>query len=159
MAKRFIVRLTAAERATLTELVETEERVARKKRKRAAILLKADQGKHGPAWIDTEIAAAFNVHVTTVRAVRRQLVLEGLESTLNRKPRAKPPRTPVFDATNEGELLAVATGEPPSGHARWTLRLLADRLVELRVVESVSHETVRKALKKTTSSRTVRSRG
>ncbi len=153
--KRYIVQLTEDERARLTAIVQAK-RVARKKRMRAQVLRKIDAGDHGPAWTDERAAEAFDVHVNTVRAIRTQLVLHGFDETLERKPRAAPARTPVFDRETEAELLAVATGDPPTGHARWTLRLLAGEVVRLDIVEAVCHETVRRVLKKRTCTRTGR---
>lgn len=157
--KRYIVRLSEQERADLIGLVNTEERVAKRKRKRAQIMLKVDEGEHGPAWTDERAAEAFDVHAMTVCTIRQEFVMEGLEAALNRKRQDPPPRTPVFDEGKERTLLALAQGEPPAGRARWTLHLLADELVRLDVVEAVSHETVRKALKKTHSIPIGRSHG
>jgi transposase len=157
--KRYIVRLSEQERADLIGVVNTEERVAKRKRRRAQILLKVDAGEHGPAWTDERTAEAFDVHVVSVQKIRQQLVEEGFEAALNRKRQDPPPRTPVFDEGKERTLIALAQGEPPAGRARWTLHLLADELVRLDVVDAVSHETVRKALKKTRSIPTGRSLG
>lgn len=153
--KRYIVRLTQEERDELGALIGAE-RVARKKRMRAQVLFKVDEGEHGPAWSDAEAAEAFDVHINTVHSIRKDLVLLGLERALQRKQPDRPARTPVFDEKKEEELLAVAAGEPPEGHARWTLRLLAKEVVQLDIVESVCHETVRKVLKKKICSHTVR---
>lgn len=157
--KRYIVRLSEDERTSLIGLVNTKERVASRKRRRAQILLKVDASEHGPAWTDERAAEAFEVHVVSVQKIRQQLVVEGLEAALNRKRQDPPPRTPVFDAGKEQTLLALAQGEPPAGRARWTLHLLADELVRLEVVDTVSYETVRKALKKTRSNPIGRSLG
>lgn len=157
--KRYVVRLSEQERADLIGVVNTEERVAKRKRRRAQILLKVDAGEHGPTWTDERAAEAFDVHVVSVQKIRQQLVEEGFEAALNRKRQDPPPRTPVLDEGKERTLLALAQGEPPAGRARWTLHLLADELVRLDVVDAVSHETVRKALKKTRSIPTVRSLG
>ena len=157
--KRYVVRLSDQERADLIGVVNTEERVAKRKRRRAQILLKVDAGDHGPAWTDERAAEAFDVHVVSVQKIRQQLVEEGFEAALNRKRQDPPPRTPVLDEGKERTLLALAQGEPPAGRARWTLHLLADELVRLEVVGAVSHETVRKALKKTRSIPTGRSLG
>lgn len=156
--KRFVVRLTADERAALDAVV-ARKRVAARKRTRAQVLLKIDEGEHGPAWPDPRAAEAFDVHPNTVGALRRRLVERGFDGVLDHQGPAQPSRTPVLDAKAERELLAVAQGAAPTGRTRWTLHLLADRLVQLRVVPSISHETVRKALKKTTSIRTSRSAG
>jgi hypothetical protein len=146
--KRYVVRLTAEERARLDALVVSSQRVARKKRMRAQLLLKVDEGEHGPAWADPKAAEAFDVHINTVQAIRKDLVLRGFEEVLERRKRAEPARKPIFDEKGEKEVLALAVGEPPKGRARWTLRLLADEVVRLDIVETVCHETVRKVLKK-----------
>jgi hypothetical protein len=157
--KRYRVELTEEERAQLRSIVDSNGRVARKKRMRAQVLLKIDQGAQGRGWTDQQASEAFDVDVRTVRTIRKQLVLEGFERALERKKRAEPPRKRIFDAKGEGELLAMATGQPPKGHARWTLRLLAGEVVRLKIVNSVSHETVRGVLKKGIFSRTVRRHG
>ena len=146
--KRYIVRLTEEERSRLSALVNSNKRVARKKRMRAQVLLKIDEGEHGPSWIDKKAAEAFDVHVNTVHVIRKQLVLQGFEQALERKKRAEPARKPIFDPKSEKEVITLATSESPEGFARWTLRLLANEVVRLEIVESVCHETVRKALKK-----------
>ena len=151
--KRYIVRLSEEERSILLRIVRAEKGVAPKKRMRAQILLKVDQGEQGPGWTDEQTAEALDVHVNTVHAVRQRLVLEGFEEALNRKKQRSPSRIPIFDEARERTLIAIAQGEPPRGRSRWTLHLLADRMVQLEIVESVSHETVRKALKKTRSTR------
>ena len=118
---------------------------------RARILLKADQGEGGAGWADAAIAGALEVHPTTVARVRRQFVEEGLEAALARK---RPDRVyeRALDGAAEAHLVALACSPPPAGRERWTLRLLADELVRLEVVETVSHETVRRTLKQTSSS-------
>ena len=151
MHKKYIVRLTGEEREPLEAMVSKGKTSARKI-VHAQILLKSDRG--GPNWTDEEIAEAFGVHTSTVRSIRERFVNEGLESALNRKKRAEPPRERILDGAKEAQLLAVACGSAPDGRARWTLRLLAGRLVELKVVEDISHETVRRTLKKTNSSLT-----
>src|SRR5437762_5374133 len=156
--KRYVVRLSEEERTILIGVVNAE-RVAFRKRRRAQILLKVDGGEHGPAWTDERAAEAFDVHVVSVQKIRQQFVLEGFDEALNRKRQDPPPRKPVLSAEKERTLLALAQGKPPTGRASWTLHLLADELVRLEVVEAVSHETVRKALKKTRSNRTDRLRG
>lgn len=152
--KRYIVRLSESERASLIDLLN-RERVAARKRRRAQILLKLDAGEHGPAWTDERAAEAFDVHLVSVEKIRRQFVLEGFDA-LNRKRQDPPPRKCVLSEEKERTLLALAQGNPPVGRASWTLHLLAEQLVRLEVVEAVSHETVRKALKKTRSSLTDR---
>ena len=158
--KRYRVEFTEEERAQLGAIVGSSGRVARKKRMRAQVLLKIDQGSQGPGWTDEKAAEAFDVvDGRTVRTIRQQLVLEGFERALERKKRAEPPRKPIFDAKGEGELLALAAGQAPEGRARWTLRLLAGEVVRLKIVDSVSHETVRAVLKKGICNRTVRKHG
>jgi len=151
MTKRYVVRLNEEERAKLAELLGRKI-LAAKKRMRAQILLKADASKDGPAWIDTRIAEAFDVSVVTVETVRKSYVLEGFDAAIERKKQCRPSRQPVLDGAKEARLVALCCGTVPAGHGRWTLRLLADKLVELHVVESVSHETVRQTLKKTNCS-------
>jgi transposase len=151
MAKRYIVRLSDEERIQLTGLLGKKV-LAAQKRKRAEVLLKADASKGGPAWVDSRIAEAFDVSVVTVENLRKSYVREGLEATMERKKQCRPSRQPVLDGQKEARLVALCCGTVPAGHGRWTLRLLADKLVELQIVESVSHETVRQALKKTNCS-------
>ena len=151
MAKRYIVRLSDEERKQLACLLEKKV-LAAKKRTRAQVLLKADASPDGPAWLDRRIAEAFDVSVVTVEKVRKSYVLEGLDATIERKKQCCPSRQPVLDGAKEARLVALCCGTVPAGHGRWTLRLLADKLVELQVVESISHETVRQALKKTNCS-------
>lgn len=157
--KRYIVRLTEDERSTLTKVIRAEKGVPPKKRMRAQILLKVDQGDQGPGWTDEQTARALDVHVNSVHAVRKRLVTEGFEQALNRKKQRRPSRLPIFDEAKERTLIAIAQGEPPRGRSRWTLHLLADRMVELEIFEKVSHEAVRKVLKKTRSTPSDRWRG
>jgi len=152
--KRYIVELSESERTSLIDLLN-RERVAARKRRRAQILLKIDAGEHGPGWTDQRAAEAFEVHVVSVQKIRQQFVVEGFDA-LDRKRQDPPPRKRVLDEESERTLLALAQGNPPVGRAAWTLHLLAEELVRLEVVEVVSHETVRKALKKTRSNRTDR---
>ena len=125
-----------------------------KKLAHARVLLKADQGENGPAWVDEVIAEAVEVSTDTVARVRQRFVEQGLEAALVRKKQDRPSRERVLDGSAEARLLAVACSDPPDGRAAWTLTMLADKLVELEVVESVSRESVRRVLKKTPSSRT-----
>jgi Homeodomain-like domain len=118
----------------------------------ARILLKANQGEAGPGWTDAAIAVAVEVNPATVARVRQQYVTAGLDAALHRKPPARQYHRRL-DGQQEARLVALACSAPPEGNKRWTLRLLADRLVELQVVETVSYETVRQALKQTASSR------
>jgi transposase len=146
--KRYVVDLTQEERAILRGVVDSNGRVGRQKRIRAQVLLKIDQGQHGCGWTDQKAAEAFDVSIRAVEKLRKRLVEEGFEEVLQGKKPAEPARKPIFDAKGEGEVLAVATGKPPDGRARWTLRLLAGEVVRLQIAESVSHETIRKVLKK-----------
>jgi transposase len=146
MNKKYVVRLEPEERGYLERLVNTGKTAAYKI-KHAHILLKADAD--GPAWTDGQIAEAFGCHARTVENVRRRFVTDGTAAALERKKRDHPPREKVLDGEAEAHLIAVACSEPPEGRARWTLELLADKLVELNIVESVSYQTVRRALKKT----------
>lgn len=148
MNKRYLVKLDNQERKELSQLVK-QERVAAKKRTHAQVLLLADAGKRGPTWTDAAIAEACQVTVQTVENIRKRLVLEGLESALTRKQQVRPSRVKILDGEKEAQVVAVCCGAVPSGHARWTLRLLAERAVELDIVEAISHETVRQCLKKT----------
>jgi transposase len=145
--------LTAEERQQLADLTASGKAAA-KKLTHARILLKADAADGGPAWADDRIAQALDVSVATVERVRQRFVEQGLEAALVRKKQDHPSRAPRLDGTAEARLIALACSAPPRGRKAWTLRLLADRLVELEVVGSVSYETVRQVLKKTRSSRT-----
>jgi transposase len=146
--KRYVVELTPEERQHLTQLVSCGKRSARTIT-RARILLKADQAQGGPAWQDGRIAEALGCGRRTVERVRQRLVEEGLEAALSHKPQARPSVPPKLDGAGEARLIALACSEPPDGRGGWTLQMLADKLVELRVVESLSYETVRRVLKKT----------
>ena len=146
--KKYIVTLTAEERQDLLDLIAAGKAAARKLA-HARILLKADAADGGPAWPDHRIAEALEVGVATIERVRQRFVERGLEAALARKPQARPSREPVLDGRAEARLVALACSAPPEGRKAWTLRLLADKLVELEVVDSISDETVRLALKKT----------
>lgn len=153
MHKHYPVILTTPVRDQLKRMLAAGTESARKLT-HARILLKADQGSDGPGWVDQAIAEAVEVSQPTIARVRKQYVEQGLEAALNRRP---PSRQYVrkLDGVQEAKLLAVACGQPPTGHARWSLRLLADKLVELEIVaDGVSYQTVRRTLKKTSSSRT-----
>lgn len=145
MNKKYIVRLSDSEREDCVQVIKKLKGTSQKVR-RAQILLKADAD--GPAWIDERIAEAFNCRVRTIEKLRKRFVTEGFEDTLNRKVRETPPRLPKLDGEQEAKVIAMRLGKPPAGYGRWTLRLLADKLVELEVVDSISHETVRQVLKK-----------
>jgi transposase len=151
MAKHYVVRLNAEERKQLTELLGKKV-LAAQKRTRAEVLLKADASPDGPGWVDSRIAEAFEVSVVTVENLRKSYVLEGLEATIERKKQCRPSRQPVLDGAKEARLVALCCGTVPAGRGRWTLRLLADKLVELDIVDGVSYETVRRTLKKTNCS-------
>jgi len=150
---RYKVTLTAEERQQLHDLIRAGKAAA-KKLTHARILLKADAAEGGPAWPDERIAEAVDVSTDTVGRVRQRFVEEGLEAALVRKKQERPSRERTLDGRAEARLIALACSAPPTGRKAWTLRLLADRLVELEIVETVSHETVRRVLKKTNSSRT-----
>ena len=145
--KKYIVTLTTEERAHLRDLISKGKAAAYKQR-HARILLKTDQGRHGEHWTDEQIEGALDVHPTTVERLRKRFVEEGFEATLGRKEQ-KNRKAKKIDGKAEAHLVALACGDPPEGRKRWTLTLLADRLVELELVDSVSPETVRKTLKKT----------
>jgi transposase len=146
-----VVRLTSGERQTLQAMVDRGQGAA-DKLLRARMFLKADVSDEGPGWTDEQIAEAFEVGLSTVHRLRQRLVEEGLDAALLRKPQSA--RRPAkLDGAQEAKLIAIACSQPPGGRARWTLQLLADKLVELKVVDSISDETVRQRLKKTTSSR------
>ncbi len=146
MQKKYIVWLTEEERemcrVTVKKLKGTSEKV-----RRAQILLKADAD--GPGWTDQHIAEAFLCRTKTVETIRQRFVLEGFEQALERKPRQRPPTEKLLDGEQEAKIIATRLGPPPKGYANWTLRLLARKVVELEIVDSVSHETVRQTLKKT----------
>src|SRR5438128_6824214 len=146
MNKKFIVRLTDEERGICQEVVKKLKGSSQKVR-RAQILLKADAD--GPGWSDSRIAEAFNCRVQTIENLRKRLVMEGFELALNGKKRQEPPTPCKLDGEGEAKLIAMRLGKPPAGYGHWTLQLLADELVTLEVVDSISHETVRKTLKKT----------
>ncbi len=115
--------------------------------RRANILLKADAD--GPNWSDAKIAEALSCRTRTIENVRRRLVTEGLDAVLNRKERETPPTSKILDGKQEADIIALRLGKPPAGFANWTLRLLADQIVELEIADSISHETIRSTLKKT----------
>jgi hypothetical protein len=146
--KKYKVTLDAEEREYLLALIAAGKASALKLA-RARILLKADAGPDGPAWPDGRIAEAFEVDPTTVERIRQRFVEEGLEAALDRKKQDRPSRERKLDGAGEARLAALACSDPPDGRAAWTLQLLADKLVELHVVDSISDETVRQVLKKT----------
>jgi transposase len=150
--KKYVVTLTDVERQLLHDLIAAGKAAAQKLA-HARILLKADAAPGGPAWPDEQIAEALDVGHATVARVRQRLVEQGLDAALGRKQQDRPSRPRKLDGAAEARLIALACAPPPSGRAEWTLRLLADRLVELEIIDAVSHETVRQVLKKTNSSR------
>jgi hypothetical protein len=146
MLKKYIVRLSDEERKVCRDLI-AKPRCAASKRRRAQILLKCDAD--GPNWTDARVAQAFDCRIKTVENIRQRLVNSGFEQTLAGKKRATPPRPKLLDGKQEAKIIAVRLGAPPAGFANWSLRLLAQTVVGLEIVESVSHETVRQTLKKT----------
>ncbi len=148
--KKYIVELTSEERKQLQQLVK-KGKVPGYKIRHAQMLLKADQGNKGPGWPDVQVAEVFAAHVTTVERLRKRFVEQGLETALERNKRNNYARK--LDGDAEAHLIAIACSAPPAGRSEWSLRLLADRLVELSVVDSVSYMTVSRTLKKTNLSR------
>jgi biotin operon repressor len=146
MQKKYIVRLTPKERETLQDVIKKFKGSSQQVR-RAQILLKADAD--GPGWTDQQIADAFGCRRQTVENVRERLVTEGFEIALRGKRPPEPPRKPALNGEQQAKVIALRLGPPPKGFANWTLRLLAEKAVELAIVETVSHETVRRTLKKT----------
>ena len=147
MKKKYTVILTDTERDNLKRLIAAGTAPARKLT-HPRILLKADQGSEGPGWVDEQVADAVEVSQPTVSRVRKQYVEEGLEAALNRRPPNREYHRKL-DGEQEARLVALACSEPPEGQARWSLRLLAYRMVELEVVDDLSYQTVRRTLKKT----------
>ena len=146
--KQYPVILDHSQRDYLLDLIASGTASARKLT-RARILLKADEGEFGPAYADQAISEAVEVSLSTIERTRKTFVLEGLEAALARKKHAKPSRPKKFDGEKEAHLIALACSEPPEGFSRWTLRLLAEKMVELDHCSSVCHETIRRTLKKT----------
>ena len=146
MNKKYIVRLSAKERGFLLEIIKKLKGTSQKVR-RANILLKADANQDN--WPDFKIAEAFSCRIKTVENIRRRFVTEGFDEVLNRKKRNTPPTPKILDGKQEAELIALRLGPPPKGFANWSLRLLANKAVELEIAESISYETVRRTFKKT----------
>lgn len=146
MQKKYIVRLTDEERQELEQVVKKLKGTSQKVR-RAQILLKADV--EGGAWTDLRISEAFGCRTKTVEDIRQRLVERGFRETLDGAQRAAPPVEKLLDGNQEAEVIALRLGPPPAGYANWTLRLLARKVVELEIAETVSYETVRQTLKKT----------
>jgi hypothetical protein len=146
--KKYIVRLDAEERERLKRLVGMGKAAAYKIR-HANILLAVDESKHGPKLTDKQVARTLGVAVRSIEHLRRKLVEEGLDACLDRKKQVRPSVERLFDGEREAKLIAVACGPAPEGRARWTLKLLADRVVRLKIVDQCSTETVRRTLQKT----------
>jgi transposase len=151
--KKYVVRLSKDEREELQELIRKGKSPAKQQLK-ARILLKADVSKKGEGWSDSKIIKALNTSVSMVYRVRQQLVEEGFEAVLTRKLRATPAVPQIFDGAKEARLIQLACSEAPPGQARWTLNLLANKVVELKIVDGASASTVGRVLKKTRSSPT-----
>jgi transposase len=149
---KYSVKLEREQRGGLEQLIRSGQASARKLM-HARILLKADSGEDGPNWPDTRISEALEVSVPTIWRVRRRFVEQGVDAALNRRPQPERPTKRIFDGEKEAHLIALTCGEKPDGEGRWSVRLLADRLVKMGEVEQVSYETVRRVLKKTSSSR------
>ena len=146
MNKKYVVRLSDEERQVCQDIIKNLQGSSLRFR-RAQILLKADAD--GPGWSDVKIAEAFHCRVQTIENLRKCLLTEGFERALDGKKRAEPPTPCKLDGEAEAKLIAMRLGKPPAGYGHWTLQLLADEMVVLEIVESISHETVRKTLKKT----------
>ena len=146
MQKIYVVRLTEQERDELQNVIKKLKGTGQKVR-RAQILQKADAD--GPNWTDARIADAFSCRTRTIELIRQRLVERGFEETLHRVERAQPAVEKLLSGDQEARIIATRLGSPPKGYANWTLRLLARKVVELKIVDSVSHETVRRTLKKT----------
>jgi transposase len=156
--KKYVVRLSAEERDRLEGLIRKGQNAAGRLAK-ARILLKADVSDGGEGWSDSRIMAALDVSASMVYRVRKQLVEDGFDGVLNRKKRATPPVARRFDGEQEARLIALACSEPPAGHARWSLRLLEEKVVELKIVDRASDSTIGRVLKKTFSSPTATGNG
>jgi hypothetical protein len=146
--KRYVVRLSAEERERLEGLIRKGKSPARRLLK-ARILLKADVSPAGEEWSDSQIIDALDTSISMVYRVRKQLVEEGFDAVLSRKQRATPAVAPIFDGEKEAKLIALACSKPPKGRARWTLRLLENKVVELKIVERASDSTIGRVLKNT----------
>jgi len=156
--KKYVVKLSEAERDYLQTLINKGKSPAKRLLK-ARILLKADASEHGEGWSDGRIVEALDTNMSMVTRVRQQLVEEGLEAVLSRKQRETPARTPIFDGEKQARLTALACSTPPEGYARWTLRLLENKVVELGIVEAASDSTIGRVLKKTRFSLTAKNSG
>ncbi len=150
--KKYVVKLSAAERERLETMISGGKHPAQRLTK-ARILLKADAGEAGEGWSDSQIAHALDTSLATIARTRQQLVEEGFEAVLTRKHSPNSARKRIFDGAAEAKLIALACSEPPAGRARWTLSLLEDKVVELNIVPQASDNTISRTLKKTNSSR------
>ena len=158
MSPRYRVTLSKEERVELEAMTRRGKTHARRFIHARALLL-CDASTDGPAWNVADVATALGVTSRAIEHLKKRFVEDGLESALDRKPREKPPREVIFDGAFEARLIALACSDAPGGHRRWTVRLLADKAVELKFAESVSHMTVQRALKKTNLSLTSASTG
>jgi transposase len=158
MSPRYRVTLTVQERKELEDLTKRGKTHARRFIHARALLL-SDAGNDGPAWSVADTAEALGVTSRTIEHLKKRFVEDGLEAALERKPREKPPREVTFDGAFEARLIAMACSDVPEGHNRWTVRLLADKAVDLKCAESVSHMTVQRVLKKTNFSLTAANTG
>ena len=156
--KKYVVRLSVEERDRLDELIRKGKRSAQLLTK-ARILLKADVSDAGEGWSDSAIAAALDTSIATIERTRRQLVEEGFEAVLTRKYNPKSARPRIFDGAAEAKLIALTLSPAPDGFARWSLRLLEEKVVELHIVERASDNTISRTLKKTVSNRICGSNG
>ena len=156
--KKYVVRLSAEERAQLDELIRKGKRSAQRLTK-ARILLKADVSERGKGWSDSRIAAALDTSIANIERTRRQLVEEGFEAVLTRKYNPNSARPRIFDGVAEAKLIALTLSPAPEGYARWSLRLLEEKVVELNIVGKTSDNTIGRTLKKTFSNRTSSSNG
>ena len=156
--EKYVVKLTESERTHLQALI-SKGRSSAKRLLKARILLKADASELGDAWSDGQIIRALDTNKSMIWRTRQQFVEEGLEAVLSRKQRASPAITPIFDGEKQARLTALACSTPPEGRARWTLRLLEDKVVELGIVERASDSTIGRVLKKTSCSLTAKSNG
>jgi hypothetical protein len=156
--KKYVVKLSDDERERLNTLIHRGKHPARQRTK-ARLLLKADASEAGEGWSDSQIAAALDTSVDTVARTRQQLVEEGFEAVLARKHSPASARTRIFDGAAEAKLIALACSDPPKGRKRWTLQLLEEQVVELKIVDRTSDNTIGRTLKKTSSSLTCKSNG
>lgn len=155
---KYVVELTLSERDALLAMIN-KGRVSATANRKARILLKADKGPHGEGWTDRRIVQSLETSPSTVARVRETFVMEGLDAVFARKRRVHPAIKPIFDGEAEAKLIALACSEPPQGYARWTIRLLAEKVVELNIVDSVHFNTVGRTLKKTNLSLTAAATG